>query len=326
MRLWPVIPSMSFTRGLAESPLWAVYLKLVVVALCWGGTFVAGRVVAPHLPHMTVASGRYLIACALLLGLLMYQQGGLPRLTRKQLLATCAMGALGVLGYNLFFFEALERAPAGKTSLFVSLGPILTAVAVAILLKERLGWQRWTGIALALLGSVIIITDGHLLTAGNHLARAFVSGEAFMLLAVLSWVSFTIVSRFALLGMSALVATTYSTLFGTIMLLIAAATEISHWQIGMLTWENLLLVLYFGVFGTVLAFLWFSEGVKRLGPTRTIVFTNLVPVFGVILGYILLDEAIELSMVLGGIIVICGVLMTNQQSVISKPGHLTRGE
>jgi drug/metabolite transporter (DMT)-like permease len=223
------------------------------------------------------------------------------------------MGALGVLAYNLFFFEALARAPAGKTSLFVSLGPIITAVSVAILLKERLGWRRWAGIALALLGSMTIITDADLLAAGNHIARAFVSGEAFMLLAVISWVGFTIVSRFALLGMSALVATTYSTLFGTVMLLVGATTEIPDWHSAMLSWQNLLLVLYFGLFGTVLAFVWYSEGVQRLGPTRAIVFTNLVPVFGVILGYLLLDEAIEFSMVLGGTMVICGVLMTNQR-------------
>lgn len=301
-----------------EGPIWVAYAKLVIVALCWGGTFIAGRMIAPHAPNMTVASGRYLIASALLLAMVARQQKGLPRLTTRQLVVTASMGALGVLGYNLFFFEALERAPAGKSSLFVSLGPIMTAAVVGILLKERLGWQRWSGVVLALVGSLIIISDGDLAAAATHLANSFVSGEAFILLAVISWVGFTVISRFALQGLSALVATTYATLFGTVMLMLGAAGEIPEWNASLLTWQNALTVLYIGVFGTVLAFLWYGEGVKRLGPTRTIVFTNLVPVFGVILGYVILDEPVRLSMIVGGLIVIAGVLITNRTNTLKR--------
>ena len=49
-------------------------------------------------------------------------------------------------------------------------------------------------------------------------------------------------------------------------------------------------LLYLGVFGTVIGFVWYNEGIKAIGPARTAVFTNLVPVFAVALGALMLHE------------------------------------
>ena len=69
--------------------------------------------------------------------------------------------------------------------------------------------------------------------------------------------------------------------------------------------------LSLGVFGTVLGFVWYYEGVKAL-VRRTAVFNNLVPVFGVALSAVMLHEAILISMVIGGSLVMLGVTITNR--------------
>ncbi|MGZ3253030.1 MAG: EamA family transporter [Burkholderiaceae bacterium] len=61
----------------------------------------------------------------------------------------------------------------------------------------------------------------------------------------------------------------------------------------------------------MIAFVWYYEGVKAIGPTRTAVFNNLVPVFGIVFGALLLHEPILISMVIGGALVITGVTLTN---------------
>jgi drug/metabolite transporter (DMT)-like permease len=66
------------------------------------------------------------------------------------------------------------------------------------------------------------------------------------------------------------------------------------------------------VFGTVIAFIWYNEGIKAIGPARTAVFTNLVPVFGISLGALMLHETILISMIVGGVLVIAGVSLTNR--------------
>lgn len=290
---------------------WA-YIKLILCALFWGGTFIAGRMTAQSMPHMIIATGRFVVATLILLIVAYRVEGGLPKLTRNQFFSTLALGLTGISIYNIFFLAALERMPAGKTALLVAMSPILTGISVTIILKERLGWHRWGGLILAFIGVITIVTKGDVLHATQSIISAFGWGEFFMMTAIVSWVAYTLISRFTLKGLSPIAATTYATLFGTVFLLIGAIFEIPLLTSDMLTWKNAGAVFYLGSFGSALAFIWYSEGVKTIGPARTVAFTNLVPVFGVLLGYLILSEPILLSMVIGGGIVIAGVTLTNR--------------
>lgn len=292
---------------------WA-YVKLVLVTLFWGGTFVAGRMIAQDMPHMTIAFLRFLIATVILLAMAKQMEGGLPRLNLRQFVATFALGVTGVFLYNLFFLAALERVPAGRTALLVSLSPIITSILAALIIGERLGWRRWGGIALGFAGVSIIVTKGDVFHAMESIGDTFGWGELFMLGAILSWAIYTVISRFALKGLSPIATTSYAMLFGTLLILVGVMFEIDALSMQMLTWRNGVIVFYLGALGSAIAFIWYSEGVKQIGASRTVAFTNLVPVFGVLLGFLVLDEPVLWSMVIGGIIVIAGVTLTNWTS------------
>ena len=290
------------------------YLKLVLVTLFWGGTFVAGRMIAQDVPHMTIAFLRFLIATLILLVMAKQMEGGLPRLNLRQFLATFALGVTGVFLYNLFFLAALERVPAGRTALLVSLSPIITSMLAAVIIGERLGWRRWAGIALGFAGVTIIVSKGDVFHAMQSIGDTFGWGELFMLGAILSWAVYTVISRFALKGLSPIAATTYAMIFGTSLILVGVMFELDELKTPMLTWRNTVIVFYLGALGSAIAFIWYSEGVRQIGASRTVAFTNLVPVFGVLLGYLVLDEPVLWSMVIGGIVVIAGVSLTNWTS------------
>ena len=117
-------------------------LKLVMVAALWGGTFIAGRIVAQSLPLMTAAFARFFVASILLVIVAVKMEGKLPRLNRGQVLLTAVLGLTGIFIYNICFFGALTRVPAGRTSLFVSLTPIVTAILAVLIFSERLGLRR----------------------------------------------------------------------------------------------------------------------------------------------------------------------------------------
>jgi drug/metabolite transporter (DMT)-like permease len=289
-----------------------VYLKLVLVALFWGGTFIAGRIIAQAVPHLTAATGRFAVACALLLPLAWKLEGGLPRLNRSQLMATFALGATGILLYNLCFFAALSHMPAGRTALFVALNPIVTALALALLFHERLGARKWAGIALAFVGAAVIITRGDALGALHDISQSVGLGELLMFCAISGWAAYTIIGRHALKGLSPIAATTYASLWGLLLLACGAAFELPSLDASRFTWEVIASIVYLGAFGTVIGFIWYYEGVKAIGPARTAVFNNLVPVFGIIMAALLLNEPILTSMVVGGALVIAGVTLANR--------------
>ena len=290
----------------------STYLKLICVALFWGGTFIAGRIVAKEIPHLIAAAGRFLVACSLLLLLAWRMEGGLPKLNRQQIHATFGLGATGIFLYNICFFAALERMPAGRSALFVALNPIVTALALAMLFGEKLGLKKWLGIAIAFVGAAIVITRGDLLSAAHDISNSVGSGELFMLTAVCAWAAYTILGRHALKGLSPIAATTYASLWGLLLLGIGALFQLPQLDRSHLTWPVLAAIFYLGAFGTVIGFVWYYEGVKRIGPTRTAVFNNLVPVFGISFSALMLGEPILASMVIGGVLVIAGVSLTNR--------------
>lgn len=294
---------------------WGLYLKLTTVAFLWGGTFIAGHQLGESLPPLVSAAARFFVAALLLSLWLWHQEGGFPALTRKQFIATLGLGATGIYLYNLCFFSALAEISASRTALLVSLNPIMTALVLGTLFREKLGLKRWAGISLAFVGAAIIVVRGELSAIWQDFSGTLGRGELFMLGAVLSWVTYTILGRYALKGLSPLAATTYAAFFGFLMLATTLVLNPSALSDAAFNLNNLLAIVYLGALGTVVAFVWYYQGVQTLGPARAAIFTNLVPVFGVLLAMLLLGETLLPSVMFGGLLVITGVAITNHTKV-----------
>lgn len=301
---------MTASSAIVPAPL-SLYVKLVLTAALWGGQFIAGRVVAQVLPHFTASVLRFGVAAVVLLVLVRMREGGLPRLDARQWLAMIVLGATGVSLYNAFFFAALEHVPAGRASLIMALNPVGTALGAWLLFRERMSPLRCVGIVLSLIGAAVVIGRGDPLAL---LSGALGAGELMLFVCVLSWVAYTLTGRVVLGRVSVLATTAYAALVGTAMLAVGAAFELPQVRFDALSPSDWGAVVYLGVLGTVVAFLWYNEGVLRLGPARAAVFINFVPVFGVVFSAILLAEPVLPSMIVGGALVIIGVSLTNRAS------------
>ncbi|WP_080435046.1 EamA family transporter [Burkholderia ubonensis] len=180
----------------------------------------------------------------------------------------------------------------------------------------RFDAQAWAGRMIAAelrrLGVLVVISRGQLVTVLADLHGTFDAGERYMLCAVVSWAAYTVIGRYALDGLSPLVSTTYATLWGLALLIGASLLDTHAGATAPLTWQAAGAMAYLGAVGTVVAFVWYSQGIRALGPARTAVFTNLVPVFGVLLSVVLLGESLTRSMLAGGVLVIAGVMLTNR--------------
>lgn len=288
-------------------------LKLVLTSVFWGGSFIAGKIAAQAMPLMTAAFGRFLVASVLLVLAAIRFEGGLPRLNRSQMLITAALGLTGIFLYNVFFFGALARIPAGRTALFIALNPVATAMAASIVLRDRLSGKQWLGITVAMLGAVIVIVRGDFASAFEDITQSFGLGETMICFAVLSWVCYTLISRKAMASLSPIAATTYASLWGLLFMAVGAGADILALDWAGLNWQVWVSIVYIGALGTVAAFIWYYQGIQAVGPARTAVFTNLVPVSAVLLSALILDEPILISMLVGGALSIIGVSLTNRR-------------
>src|SRR5262245_59159021 len=283
--------------------------------------YTAGRVVAQLLPNFTSATLRFAVASAILVALAYAREDGLPRLDRRRFGAMLALALTGAFAFNAFFFASLQRIPAGVGALIQALNPVGIAVGAALVYGDRLTCWRWLGIALALAGAAGVVGKPEDPAADTAAGRYL--GEALMLGSVASWIAYTLIGRSVLVWTSSLGATTWAALFGTLLLGACAVFEHPWAALTALPLKGWLAIGYLGAFGTVLAFLWYNQGVQRLGPTRAAVFTNLVPVFGVAIAALMLGEPIVASMVVGGLMVIAGVALTNRRDAFSASSRVS---
>ena len=294
----------------ASGKLWSLYLRLTCVPILWGGTFIAGRVISAHLPPATAGFIRFVFATLALLATLYFTEGlrALTRITRRQLLGTMALGATGIFAYNLLFFTALSVLPAGRTSLIIALNPVVTLLIAAALLGDRLSATRWVGVVLALLGVWVVVTRGDL----SQIVQSLGKGELAMFGAVCAWAVYTLVGRKLLQGLSPVLATLWAAIWGTLFLGLLALRDVHQVHAASFTLEVWAGLAFLGVLGTAVAFVWYYEGLRQLGAARTVVFNNLVPVFGVLLGWLILGEPLSVSLLAGGGLAIFGVFLVNR--------------
>ena len=290
-----------------------VYLKLLLTAFFWGGTFIAGRVISRLADPYIAAFFRFSIASVVLMVMIKWQMGKFPKLNLKQGLTMVALGMSGVFAYNIFFFSGLQTVTAGRASLIVALNPIAISLASSLLFKENLSVTKLCGIVLSVFGAMVVITRGDLAIIFED---AIGPGELAIFGCVVSWATYSLIGKKVMSGLSPLVSVGYSCLAGAALLFFPALSRglLREWTVyGYQQWLSL---FYLGIFGTVLGFAWYYQGIKLVGAMKASVFINFVPVSAIILAFLILNEPVTISLLIGAGLVISGVLLTNFSTVL----------
>jgi len=285
-----------------------IYLQLLAVAVFWGGTWVAGRVAVSEASPLAVASWRFLLAALALGGLLVARQGW-PRWGRREWTLVFALGASGIFLYNLCFLYGLQHIEAGRGALVVALTPAAIALSDWLLHDAPMSGRKGLGIAIAMLGCLLVVTRGD---PSALLHGAVGLGEILIIGCVVLWTAYTFYGRSATRLMTPLAATFGAALTGWAMLTLAALVDGSLFALDGVSWKGAGSIVFLGLLGTAVAFTWYAAAVHQLGATRAGAFINLVPVFAVLLGALLLGERLPGTVLLGGALVMTGVIITNR--------------
>lgn len=291
-----------------------VYLKLVLTAVFWGGTFVAGRIVAQEVGPFSAAFLRFLTASVCLILFTWRVEGKIPLPEKRLFPALTVLGLTGVFSYNVFFFMGLERIEASRASLIIANNPVFITLFSALIFRDRLRPLAVLGILLSVTGAAVVISRGDL----DYVLQGGVGlGELFIFCCVLSWVAYSLVGKVVLSVLSPLASVTWASLIGMTALALPACLEglpLQMLDYSAASWAS---ILYLGFFGTVLGFVWYYRGIREIGPARASQFINLVPVSAILLAALILDEPLSLSLLTGAALVLTGITLTNRSS--SRP-------
>lgn len=301
------------TTDSVKSALMSAHLRLLGMAVLWGASWPAGRILALNMPPLAASALRFILAATMLLPWL-YWSGGLGALKKwsvKTWLGMFAAGATGVFGYASFFLTGLQHLPAGKAALLITLNPVVTLALAVWLFKERINLTIALGMLVAACGAVVVISHGDPL---QLLQGTIGVGEMLILGCVACWVGYTLIGRAMLAGVDALAATTVTSIFGALLLLVTSLLVEEPqglalaFQASGTAWTAMIFMAYGS---TAVAYAWYFSGVKKLGAGAASGYITLVPVIGVVLSALLLGESIDGSMLLGGAMAIAGTAVMN---------------
>jgi drug/metabolite transporter (DMT)-like permease len=273
-----------------------------MVAMFWSGTVIAIRVGSQTFGPFWGATLRYATAFVGFLPLVIHKGPSFFRMSKREWFHVTLLGTTGVFAYNYLSFRGLKTVQASHAALIFAVNPILVMVASSWMHGERITGRRLLGALLSLTGVAIVISRGRL----GQLFTGFEAGDLFILCATFSWMLYTLIGRTVLHTISPLQASFWASVIGLGMLSVMAAGE--PWP-AKIPWQAILSMLYLGWIGTVVGFVWFYDGVQKLGATRATLFNNLIPVFTLVLSVLVLQEKVSGYTYIGAGLVTAGVLL-----------------
>jgi len=274
--------------------------------MLWGSSFIAMKLaVSVHDPvwvifgRMTVASLIFLLCSKRFKGVRV-RQGDWGWLALMAFCEPCL--------YFLFETHALKWTSASEAAMVTALLPLMTVAAARCVLKEKITFRAFSGIVVALVGVVALTLSGRATeSAPNPLL-----GSSLEFMAMVCATGYTLSVRHLSAHYSAFFLTAVQAFVGSLFFLPAIFLPGTEWAQDFV-WRDWLPILYLGSLVNVLAYFLYNHGLSRIPASQVSPYVNLIPVFSMLLGWILLGEQLTVHQYLAAGLVFGGAVAGHER-------------
>ncbi|WP_046007393.1 DMT family transporter [Pseudoalteromonas rubra] len=283
-------------------------VMMLICVFCWGSVFPVAKDVLLHMSGLSLSIWRFAIALISLFIFIRLTRMRMVSLSLSRYLILGIIGVMGVGGLNLALFSGLSHTSATNGALIMALSPIVTTVMTALLSRTLIARVQLLQLAIAFGGVLLVVVNGDLISLLNLQLN---QGDLTIMLGMLAWSGYTVCGskvsgwlpplEFSLLTMAA----------GLIGLSVASMFQADVHPVQellALPWPLLISMLYIGVFGTVVGYLCWNNGVKTLGSANASLYFNLVPVFAALVS-LLMGQSVTVIQLAGMLIVLTGLTL-----------------
>ena len=249
----------------------------------WSSSFIALKLAFRSFDPMVVIFGRMAVAsCCFLLfinrfGKIDYRRGDWKPLLFMTLCEPCL--------YFLFEAHALTNTSAAQAGMICALLPLMVAVGARIFLKEDISARTWSGFLLAISGAVWLSINGSATAEAPNPAL----GNLLEFLAMVCATGYIITLKRLTARYSPILLTALQALVGSIFFMPMLFLPATVWPTRF-DGLGIMAIIYLGAFVTMGAYGFYNFGISRIPASQASAFVNLIPVFTVILGWLILNE------------------------------------
>ncbi|WP_166738837.1 DMT family transporter [Psychromonas algarum] len=286
--------------------LWLAVLGLLMTNLFWAINAILARGYMPEVAPIAMNLFRWLGAFVLLTPFALPSIIKNWSLIRPHLLPLTGLAILSIALYNSLLYLAANFTTAVNITLINTLIPIATLLIAWRVLDNRPRLMQSIGMGISIMGVLLILTKGELL---HLLNLKFSQGDLFMVAAVVVWALFTVLLKKMPLKLSAITVLYILVILGLPFLIMAYVIEAVFFKFYFPSIAHLSLFAYLWIFPSLLAYVFWTNGIARLGAETTSLSITLMPLFGAALAIIFLDESIYWFHIVGGLCSLIGMLL-----------------
>jgi drug/metabolite transporter (DMT)-like permease len=282
---------------------------LVLATLFWGVTPALMKVSLQEITPFSFSTIRLFIALLVALLFLLISCSWKP-VEKKDWILFLIIGLFGFFIFQICFPVGVKYTSASIAALIMATLPINVVIINLLIKSEKMTFRMILGIVLSIAGiaTIILGTEGSISLEGTY-----TKGVILLILSEIGFALYTVKSKVLISKYSVYQVMFLVILFAFIPFLIISSKEILSFPItslSMITWIG---IIFTGIFGSCVANIFWYRGIHRLGSTKTSVYANLPPVFGIFVSFLFLGETLTFLQMFGGIIILSGVIIVNRK-------------
>lgn len=284
---------------------WALALPLLAV-LIWSMNIAVTRYVVDYISPVSISFYRWLVAFLVLTPFMATRVWRERVLIQQYWKKLAVLAAFGMVLYQGLGYTAAHYTSATNMGIINAFIPIFTIFVSIFLLKEIPNRFAIVGSILSFLGLLYVMAQGNLaglIQSGGHL------GDVMMVIAVFFYAFYGVFLKKWQLNIPLMISLYIQIIFA----LLYHLPFVLWLGLEAINPQNISSVLYAGIFPSLIAPLVWMLAVQMIGPNRTSIFMNLMPVFTAIIAYIWLNEAWTVYHSIGGAIILLGILLAQKK-------------
>lgn len=287
--------------------MWWAFLLPVLAVLIWSLNITVTRYVADYISPVSISFYRWLVAFLILTPFMLGKAWKERALIRQYFFKFAVLSAFGMVLYQGLAYTAAHHTSATNMGIINAFIPVFTILVSLIILKEIPNRFSIIGGILSFVGLLYVMGQGNfssLLQLGQHW------GDIIMIFAVFFYAFYGVFLKKWQLHVPLMLSLYVQIAFA----LLYHLPFIAWLGLDPINTDNVASVLYAGIFPSLIAPLLWMIAVQQLGPTRTSIFMNLMPVFTAIIANIWLNESWTVYHTIGGIVILVGIILAQKKS------------
>lgn len=283
----------------------------ITLSFMWSLSFIFYRIGVPEFGSLAFASLRVVLAGLTMLVFVLIKKKNRQGIVKNWKVLTLVGLFSAAIPFILFSFSA-RSVNAGVLAVLNASVPMMSGFIASTFFKDRLSKKQILGLVIGVIGVVILMSE-NLFGEQSATSGSGLLPMGYALLACVGYAVGANITRNYLDNVSPVAITAGSLIIASVIMLPVAFYEFPYGKsISLTAWVS---VICIGVLSTAIALIFMNQLIKSIGPMRATSITLVIPIFAIILGYLLLGEALDTPAIIGSVVILFGTYLSLELSL-----------